>query len=154
MAFQHSLFEDYGDRLAALHQQMKEVIAGLPVEALNWVPGKEMNSIAVLVTHTCGAQRFWIETMAGDAESDRVRAKEFAVERATEAELLDLLDDTLAHSRTALEQLTLDALTGAKYGEPWERYFRRGWSLLHALEHTASHVGHMQITRQLWEQNQ
>jgi hypothetical protein len=26
------------------------------------------------------------------------------------------------------------------------------WSLLHALEHTALHLGHMQLTRQLWEQ--
>ena len=26
------------------------------------------------------------------------------------------------------------------------------WALLHALEHTAIHLGHMQIMRQLWEQ--
>jgi ankyrin repeat protein len=26
------------------------------------------------------------------------------------------------------------------------------WCLAHALEHTALHLGHMQITRQLWEQ--
>jgi len=26
------------------------------------------------------------------------------------------------------------------------------WALLHALDHTAQHLGHMQITRQLWDQ--
>jgi hypothetical protein len=24
------------------------------------------------------------------------------------------------------------------------------WSILHVIEHTAQHVGHMQLTRQLW----
>jgi hypothetical protein len=27
-----------------------------------------------------------------------------------------------------------------------------GWALLHALEHTAIHLGHIQITQQLWDQ--
>ena len=27
-----------------------------------------------------------------------------------------------------------------------------GWALLHGLEHTAIHTGHIQITRQLWDQ--
>jgi hypothetical protein len=29
-----------------------------------------------------------------------------------------------------------------------------GWALCHILKHTALHLGHLQITRQLWEQRQ
>jgi hypothetical protein len=28
------------------------------------------------------------------------------------------------------------------------------WAVLHAVDHTALHLGHIQITRQLWEQRQ
>ena len=31
------------------------------------------------------------------------------------------------------------------------REFTVAWCLLHALEHSAVHLGHMQIVRQLWE---
>ena len=39
---------EYLDRLEALHAGLEEAIAGLPVEALDWVPGPGMNSLAVL----------------------------------------------------------------------------------------------------------
>ncbi|NIU62141.1 MAG: DUF664 domain-containing protein, partial [Gammaproteobacteria bacterium] len=35
---------------------------------------------------------------------------------------------------------------------PDGREFRVSWSLLHALDHVAQHTGHVQITRQLWDQ--
>lgn len=31
--------------------------------------------------------------------------------------------------------------------------FSVSWSLLHVLDHTAIHLGHIQLTRQLWEQS-
>ena len=37
-------------------------------------------------------------------------------------------------------------------GDPSGREFTGAWCLAHALEHTALHLGQMQITRQLWEQ--
>ena len=36
---------------AELHADIEKVMENLPVEALDWVPGPEMNSIAVLVVH-------------------------------------------------------------------------------------------------------
>ncbi len=32
------------------------------------------------------------------------------------------------------------------------REYTVAWALFHALEHTALHLGQMQLTRQLWEQ--
>ena len=43
------LFEDYLERLGALHAQIGTAIEGVPQEALDWVPGAGMNSLSVLV---------------------------------------------------------------------------------------------------------
>ena len=57
-------FEDYIRCLTDLHQEILEAIEGLPAKALDWTPMQEtsgdMNSINVLVTHLCGAERYWI----------------------------------------------------------------------------------------------
>ena len=71
------LLTGISDRLEAMHQTIEEAIADLTVEALDWVPGPGMNSIAVLLAHTFGSERYWIGDVAGEDPSGRVRAKEF-----------------------------------------------------------------------------
>ena len=39
------------DLYRAAHRQLRAALEGLEAEALNWTPGPEMNSIAVLVMH-------------------------------------------------------------------------------------------------------
>jgi len=41
-------FEDYFERLQALHADIKCAIKELPQMALDWVPGTDMNSLCVL----------------------------------------------------------------------------------------------------------
>ena len=146
-----SLFVDYLNRLAAMHTGVKEAIAGLSPEALAWVPGPEMNSIAVLVTHIAGSERFWIGDMAGKDDSGRVRAEEFAVTGLSEAELVQLLDKSFAHSQSVLSNLLLTDLDKFHESPVHRESFRVSWSLLHNLEHVALHTGHAQIMRQMWE---
>ena len=146
-----SLFVDYLNRLEAMHNGVKEAIAGLSPEALAWVPGPEMNSFSVLVTHLAGSERFWIGDMAGQDDSGRVRSEEFAVTGLTEVDLVQHLDESLAHSQQVLANLLLTDLDKV-YESPVNRdSFRVSWSLLHNLEHVALHVGHIQILRQMWE---
>lgn len=52
-------------RLDELHERMKQVIAALPTNALDWSPMPEVNPVAVLVTHVCGSERFWIGEKVG-----------------------------------------------------------------------------------------
>ena len=61
------------------------------------------------------------------------------------------LTDTLAHSQTVLERLPLPYLEATQVSPRDGREFTVAWCLAHALEHTALHLGQMQITRQLWE---
>lgn len=134
-----------------MHQGAKAAIAGLSPEALDWVPGLEMNSFNVLVTHLAGSERFWVGDMVGQDESGRVRAEEFATTGLTEADLVQRLDEVFAHSYQVLSQLLLTDLDKMHPSSGREESFLVSWSLMHNLEHVALHVGHLQMMRQMWE---
>jgi uncharacterized damage-inducible protein DinB len=145
-------FRDYMDRLEELHREISDAIKGLSPEALDWVPGRKMNSMAVLVVHLVGAERYWIGDIAGGDRSGRIRAQEFQVRGFEYQELIERLVQSEAFSRGILERLSVADLTTKRSSPDNENTFTIGWALLHALEHTAIHLGHIQIARQMWEQ--
>lgn len=145
---------DYLDRLQALHADMHHALDGLSQAALDWSPGPDMNSLAVLAVHSAGAERYWIGDVAGRDPSERDRAAEFHTRGLDAAALTARLDATFAHSRTVLEGLTSSELEALRPSSRDGRGVTVAWALAHALEHTAVHVGHMQIVRQLWDQRQ
>ena len=136
--------------LRGTHDAAKNIIAGLPSEALDWVPGPDMNSLNTLVTHTAGAERLLIGTMIGGLPNNRDREKEFAPETTTVEALNTLLDDSLTVVQGVLENMALEDLEKLTRSPMSGREFPVAWALMHALEHTANHVGHMEITRQMW----
>ena len=144
-------FIDYLDRLNELHTEIHSVLDALSDTAVNWVPGEEMNSIAVLVAHSMGAERYWIGDVGLGDLSDRIRAEEFEVRGATCAQLKTLLDETYQYVATALPRLSLSDLAKLMTPPSHKGEFTVGWSILHALEHTAVHVGHIHIVKQMWE---
>ena len=146
----HQFFADYYDRLNDLFGQIEEVLTDLPTEALDWVPGPEMNSLAVLAAHTLGATRYWVETMSLGLGSERVRQDEFEAKGQDMAAWLQLVSETRNACEAALETLTLEDLDKDYISPMHSREFKVGWSIMHAIEHCASHVGHMQITKQMW----
>jgi hypothetical protein len=111
-----------------------------------------MNSIAVLVVHTVGAERYWVGDVVARDPSGRERAAEFRAQGLDTATLKKRLSDALAHTRGVLEGLTLQDLQVIRISPRDGREYTVAWALVHALEHTALHVGHIQIMRQLWEQ--
>jgi hypothetical protein len=64
------------------------------------------------------------------------------------------LDDSLAYARKTLEKLTLQELEAVRTSPRDGRKFTVAWALLHALEHANLHLGHIQITCQLWMESQ
>jgi uncharacterized damage-inducible protein DinB len=147
-----AFFTDYLDALQALHNDFAAAFNQLSPEALDWLPGAEMNSLTVLVVHTTGATRFWISDVALGESSHRDRPAEFQARAWDEAALKTRLTDTEAFVRGALEKLTLAEL-GRVCDVPGRDFQRTvGYALLHALEHIGLHVGHAQLTRQLWDQ--
>lgn len=147
-----SVLENYLERLQALHADIERTIEGLPPPALDWVPGPDMNSLGVLAVHVAGAERYWIGDVVGRDPSGRDRAAEFRTRGLDAAALKACLAETLAYSQAVLERLTLPDLEATRVSLRDGREFTVAWCLAHALEHTALHLGQMQITRQLWEQ--
>ena len=152
----HTFFQDYLQRLTDLHQDILDAIEDLPPEALDWTPLQEtsgdMNAINVLVTHLCGAERYWIGDVACGELSGRERSEEFQVSGVDATILTAKINTATQYAQTALEKLSVDDLAKEGTSPRDGRSFTIGWALLHAMEHTAIHLGHIQITRQLWDE--
>ncbi len=142
----------YLDRLEDLHKNIAQALDGLPQTALDWIPDKGANSIDGLIFHLTGAERYWIGDVGSGDPAPRDRAAEFRATGNTTEALRKRLDDTLAYARRALETLTLQDLEQERTSPRDGGKFSMSWALLHALEHTAIHLGHVQLTRELWEQ--
>lgn len=149
-----AFFAEYLDRLEALHGHIERAIEGLSQAALDWVPGPDINSLCVLVIHVAGAERYWFGDVVARDPSGRDRDAEFRASGLDAATLAKRLRDALAYSRGVLENLTLQDLETPRLSPRDGKEFTIGWALAHALEHTALHVGHMQIMRQLWERRE
>lgn len=143
------IFKSYFEELEALHGDCKEQISGLTQEELDWSPGEDMNSLAILAAHIAGAERYWISDIVMGEASGRVREDEFATEGSDENALFNHLDAALESTRDAFGTLTLDQLTETRKTPRGDREYTVAWSVAHVLDHTALHLGHMQITRQL-----
>ena len=138
-------------RFEELHADIEKTLAGLSAEALDWSPGPEMNSLSVIVAHATGVERYLVCQLACGQVIQRDREAEFKVRGLDEATLKNLLADSRAQMRAALESVELGQVVAPRTrrdGQPTTV----AWALLHALDHTAQHLGHMQITRQLWDQ--
>jgi len=147
-------FADYLDELKMLLQEFEAAITDVPQDGLNWQPGPDMNSMAVLIVHTAGSARYWVGDISLGDSSNRDRDSEFASRQHDSAALRARLAEIETYVEHALDRLTMADLTQER---PINQFGREsttvGWALLHALQHTAQHVGHVQITRQLWEQH-
>lgn len=145
--------DHYLQLIEDLRGQVRALIADLPAEALNWRPieGVEdhaTNSLAVLAAHVAGAEHFWIAEVIGGRPRTRDRDAEFALEVADASELLGRFEAVEAETREVFASLTLAELESTR--EVRGKTITVRWGILHVIDHTSLHLGHMQITYQLW----
>jgi uncharacterized damage-inducible protein DinB len=145
-------FTSYLELLHSLIGEFVKTFDDLPDEALDWVPGADMNSLVVLVVHTTGSARFWIGDMALGESSNRDRASEFVARGLNKNQLKARFEVLKDYVRGAAERLSAPDFGVARTTPDGKRTVTAQWALLHALEHTAVHLGHAQITRQMWQQ--
>jgi uncharacterized damage-inducible protein DinB len=144
---------NYLDRIEDLRSQVSGLIAGLPIEALNWRPidgtgDYATNSLAVLAAHIAGAEHFWICEVIGNHPKTRDREAEFTAVASNAAELIQLLEKNALETKEVLSTLNESELNGTRQTRCCIVPVR--WSVLHVIDHTSLHLGHMQITYQLW----
>jgi uncharacterized damage-inducible protein DinB len=145
--------QTYLTDLEELRGQVKSLLEGLPQEALDWRPIEgegelATNSLAVVVVHLAGSETFWMKEIIGGKKIDRDRDAEFVAKGLSYSEL-----DAKIKAAGKLTREVLSALTGKQLEESrkWrDRSVNVRWCILHVIEHIAQHIGHMQLTRQLW----
>lgn len=136
-----------------LWDQVKSLLAGLPQEALDWRPIEgegelATNSLAAIVVHLAGSGTFWMKEVIGGRKIDRHRDAEFGAKGLSFSELEAKIGAAAKLPVEILSALTEEQL---EEGRKWkDRSVNVRWCILHVIEHIAQHIGHMQLTRQLW----
>ncbi len=133
-----------------VHDEVRDEIAPLDTDDLNWLPADGPNTIATIVRHLVGSEAETLRTVAGEA-CERDRDAEFVGVTTSKPEVLDLLDEAdallddltpaLVDSRLFLRSAlaTLPA-NQTRPGVSW---------LIGNYGHACAHVGHIQMTKQL-----
>ena len=141
--------------LNKLAEDALEQIDGVPEPDVNeWRPAiglQDINTFYALMTHLVAAGEYWILHAAGGRPTDRNRPAEFVASGD-----IDSLKERIARWLTDSHSY-LEAVTEADLGRIFERVdddetlrWTMARCLLHGVEHTATHVGHLQIQRQIW----
>jgi uncharacterized damage-inducible protein DinB len=116
-------------------------------DQLRWRPAPTANSLGVIVYHLALAERLWIRAIYAGEEMDMTWRRHMF-------ELPDgwSVDDAIAFYRaeTAAVDAVLDAAESFDLPSRGDlRPTTLRWAVVHVIEETARHVGHMDITREL-----
>jgi len=145
--------QTYLTDLEELRVQVKSLLEELPQEALDWRPiegGAELatNSLAAMVVHLAGSETFWMKEIIGGRNIHRDRDGEFVTKGLSLAELQAKIE---AAAKATVETLSALREKQLEEGRKWkDRSINVRGCILHVTEHFAQHLGHMQLTRQLW----
>ena len=145
----HAYLTDFEE----LREQVKGLLEGLDPEALDWRPIEgagelATNSLTAMGVHLVGSETYWMKEVISGKKIVWDRDAEFVTKGLSVPELQAMIGTA---GKVTVE--TLSALT-AKQLEESRRWRDRSvtvrWCILHVIEHYAQHLGHMQLTRQLW----
>jgi hypothetical protein len=145
--------QGYLTTMNELRDQIKTLLEGLTQEALDWQPFQgegelATNSLGAIATHLAGSATYLIKEVIGGQPVHRDREAEF-VTRGVNASTLKVRLDAAAKSvEEVLSPLTMDQMEEDRKFRDRTAKVRR--IILLVIEHTAQHLGHMQLTRQLW----
>ncbi len=148
----------YLERISNIRDQIATIIREAPEEALNWRPVDDdvddhiTNSLAVMATHVAGAEHFWIGEVVGQYPPTRNRDAEFLVTDGKKEQLLALFTQTGEKTKSVLEQVSEETLGMSRKVNG--RIVPVRWAILHVIDHSSLHLGHIQLTYQLWNYGQ
>ena len=148
--------EGYRRRFRSLIRGVSTALDGMSEEQLNWrPPAPETNSAYVIAAHMQGAVRGWVLGIACGQPVERDRPAEFAAPGTDAADLFasgerlaDEIDAALgAFTAANLDRRMLPDQSHWGPSEAQEITVRE--ALERAADHAATHVGHVELTRDL-----
>ncbi len=146
----------YATELKHLLDRLCAAIEGLDEAQLNWRPPlPDANSVYVIATHVLGNAEAWVLGIACGLPVERDRPAEFAAAGAETASLVARARELSRRIEEALSALPPKALDEPRepspslWGEGTPRPVTVGEALMHVVEHAATHLGQIDITRDL-----
>lgn len=144
------------------YMTMLELLAGDVVRELDGVPEDilnrpvdvpEANSLFAIATHLLASGRNWTQVVIGGQHIPRDRDAEFVATGAF-AELKAGYDEWMRATHEVLDGASDDELGRVTEQTPYRpdlgvEFMTVEHGLIHAIDHTAIHLGHMQVTKQL-----
>lgn len=141
----------YAEVLKSLHEDIFKAVEPLTDAEINWAHPHLSNTIGVLLRHIAGSERSWVVQVVGGRPVQRNRDAEFKRESLFKDALVADLRQAYADVRGIVEKLSAADLT-----REVETTFRDtprkssvGWALLHSLQHTAYHLGQIQLFKKM-----
>lgn len=138
------------DPFRDVHEKVRSALQGLDGEAIHWRPGPETNSVAGLVAHMVNSERRnLLRAVGSDDERDPDELKRRSGTPATLRQLIDAADQWLDEYQRTLDVSALSAVVTHPH-----RGDRTALALvLETYGHLKEHYGHLQLTKQLYEQS-
>jgi uncharacterized damage-inducible protein DinB len=134
--------------LVHLRESVIAKLDGLDDDQLRWRPTPTANSLGVIAVHLGYAERLWFRAIFAGEEMDM----EWRGHMFDDLPDAWSVDDVVAFYRaeTAAADAVLDRATSfdTKSSAPFRPTTLR-WAVVHMIEETARHAGHMDITREL-----
>jgi uncharacterized damage-inducible protein DinB len=130
-----------------LRRSVLHKLEGLDDDQLRWRPAPQANSLGSIAVHLGYAERLWVRAIfAGEPIDLGFRAHMFDVPDGWSTD--DVAD--FYRTETAAADAVLDGATSFDQRSAADfRPTTLRWAVLHLIEETARHAGHMDITREL-----
>jgi uncharacterized damage-inducible protein DinB len=146
--------QGYLTELNIIRKEINKAVLGLDDEAANWQPLQtDTNSIYAILTHILGVDNFWVRQVIGGQTVQRNREAEFKASGKI-AELLPKWEAAWIEIGSLLGKLDHKQLLEVRtrpFSSEQKELITVQWVILHVVTHYATHLGHIQLTRQLWE---
>jgi uncharacterized damage-inducible protein DinB len=129
--------------------QIRTCLDALSDEQLWWRPNEHSNSVANLIVHVAGSNRYYFDHVIAGHEDLRKRAAEFALRGGrSKAELRKLWDESVSSTERALDMFDASRLTETTERTGKTTTFAQ--ILLHVSHHNGVHMGQIvYIAKQL-----
>lgn len=134
-----------------LHEDIYNAVEDLTDAQINWRHPHLSNTIGILLRHVAGSERYWIVEVVSGRPIHRRRETEFGGERLEKTPLVDSLRAAQSEVTDVLEKMTSRDLA-LEYQETianQPRMVTKSWAVLHSVQHTAYHLGQIQLFRKM-----
>lgn len=143
-------FETACKILEDLHMDIMTLLETVGSDGMNWTPEiNDINSMYAIANHTILSQYWWIQENLNQEKIERNRPAEFNARAEDLKSLRILFKEIESLTQKVLEKLQQQETQALRQVK--ERQVTIEWIVLHVIEHTALHLGQMQIMKQLWE---